>query len=305
MNDGSLLGRIRLIRVVSTIFRGFNVHISVGVGGHGVLANVTRVVKRTSGVMSVAITVSGLSGVNLSGMGTRLTSGNVPRRTVSGLRPVVLLDNSGRRGLTALGGILTTDRANLGKMRRDRFVLGAVTKLNVRSRIRLSLALTHKLGCCANTVFRIGTLSMRVNDVDKNNHCSGLANIFNVRNVSKINVSFNTSHVCSMLGRLSLCPGRTIGNARLLFIGFNRTRTTCMLPMLTRMHTMNVHTRVCPSTTGVGGRVDCTGTGVMPFMTVINRGRVGRKGIVLGGVADNRRSLIAPRRLMTTVGKWT
>lgn len=302
MNDGSLLGRIRLMRVVSHMFNGFKMHISVGVGGHGVLANVTRVVKRTSGVMSVAMTVSGLSGVKLRGMGTRLTSGKVPRRTVSGLRPVVLLDKDGRRGLRALGAILTADRTKLGKIRRDRFVLGAISTLNIGDRIRLSLALTHNLGCCAKTVFRIGTLSIRVNDVDNNNHCSGLANIFNVSNVSNMNVSFKTSHVFSILGRLSLCPGRTIGKARLLFMGFNSGRTTCYLPVLAGIHRTKIHTRVCPSTSGVGGRVKCTGSGRVPFITVINRGRVGRKGLALGGVAANRRSLIAPSRLLTIIG---
>lgn len=304
MNDSSLLGRIRLVRVISAIFAHFNVHIYVGVGGHGVLANVTRVVKRTSGVMSVAMTVSGLSGVNLSGIGGRLTRGNVDRRTVTGLRPVVLLDKAGARGLTALGAMLSSDRANLGKIRRDRFVLGALRAVKLGGRVRLSLALTHKLGCCANTVFRIGTLSIRVNDVANKNHCSGLANMFNVTKMSNMNVSFNTSHVFSILGRLRLCPGRTIGKARLLFVGFNRGRTTFSVNVLSGTHTTNVHTRVFPSTTGVGGRVDCTGIGGVPFITVMNRGRVGRKGTVLGGVRGNRRRLIATRRLVNTLAGW-
>lgn len=298
MNDSSLLGRMRLVRVMSAIFAHFNVHIYVGVGGHGVLANVTRVVNRTSGVMSVAITVSGLSGVKLRGIGGRLTSGKVDRRTVTGLRPVVLLDKAGTRGLAALGAMLTSDRVKVGKMRRDRFVLGALATVKLGGRVRLSLALTHNLGCCAKTVFRIGTLSMRVNDVANNKHCSGLANMFNVTNMSKMNVSFNTSHVFSILGRLRLCPGRTMGNARLLFVGFKRGRTTFSVNVLTGTHTTNVHTRVFPSTTGVGGRVDCTGTGGVPFMTVMNRGRVGRNGTVLGGVRAKRRGLISTRRLV-------
>lgn len=292
------MGRIRLVRVVSRMFHHFKVHIYVGVGGHGVLSNVTRVVNRTSGVISVAITVSGLSGVNLSGMGSRLHSGRLSRNTVTHLRPVVVLGNAGHRGLTILGGRLTTSRVTVGNVTRVRFVLSHVRGLRLATSLRLSLALTHNLGCCANTVFRIGTLSIRVKDVAKNKHCSGLANIFNVSNVSNIKVSFNTSHVFSILGRLRLCPISSLGAARLLFIGFNRGRRGCLLPLVSGIHTTNVHARLCPRSTGVGGRVKCTSAGGVPFITVINRGRVGRNGVGLGGVLANRRSLIALRRLV-------
>lgn len=289
---------------MSAIFAGFNIHIYVGVGGHGVLANVTRMVNRTRGVISVAITVSGLSGVNLSGMGRRLHGSNVSRRTVRGLRPVVSLSNSGSRGLRIVSGILRNSRVKLGNMRRAGFVLSALGSINLGGRVRLSLALTHNLGCCANTVFRIGTLSAPVNDVANNNHCSGLANVFNLPKLDKMNVDFNTSHVCSILGTLSLCPGRTIGSARILFVGFNRGRATCYLPVIATTHTTNVHARVFPSGTGVGGRVDCTGTGRVPFMILTNRGRVTTNGIALGGVRDNRRALISTRRLVTIIGGW-
>lgn len=198
------------------------------------------------------VALSGVSGVNLSNITTRVGRGKCTRRSIRGCLRLFGRVAKSMRNIHTYGRGLRKflPRSTTSSLR----VVVADMRDTGRTsfHVLFSPALMHKVSCCAKAVFRV-SVSRFNKSMNNNKHCSGVVNGFAKRSAPTIKFSVKFRHVIVLLVRHKCgIPADGRGGTFLVRGGVPGRNVLGILSLTGGRHTTN-HRMVVVGVGGGGG----------------------------------------------------
>ncbi len=265
----SLLNEVELVQIVDDVFAALGIAVTVKINNRKVLSGIAEIMGVADRLIDITVAIDKIDKIGLEAVVSELRSKAIADSAIQQLLPVLTLEGTNEKKLTALSGILSSSAIGMQGIEELRTIFTYLQLLPIRQTVSIDLSLARGLNYYTGAIFEV-----KANDVTIGSICGGgryddLTGIFGLKDVSGVGISFGADRIYDVLNALDKFPEAAMENTKILFLNLGQRESLRALECLKSVRTAGIPAEIYPDTVKMKKQMEYADRRAIPYIVII------------------------------------
>jgi len=282
IGSDSLINEFELIAIYDEVFHALKIPVSIKINNRKILSALAVACGSEDLLNTIAIAIDKLDKIGFEKVIEELQNENLNEEAITKIKQYLQLP----KGIEALSNLemICNNNEHFQKGKEEILELLSYLKNRINGTIELDFNLARGLGYYTGTIVEVqanaGTLKMSIGGGGRYDN---LTNIFGLKGVSGVGISFGLDRICDVLQELDLYPKNIQAKkSKILFCHFEKAGQMIGLDYTIACRKNNIAAEVYPALTKkIGKQLDYANALGIPYVAIIGENEIKENKITL------------------------
>ena len=243
----SLLCEVEFIQIFNEVLTALKIPgFSIKLNNRKILAGIAEVVGEADRIIDITVAIDKLDKIGLEKVNEEMIAKGVSQGAIEKLRPVIELSGSLDVKLTSLKSFLKESEIGMKGVEELEFIFNYASNLNIAHSLELDVTLARGLNYYTGAIFEVTCESFK-GSICGGGRYDGLTDLFGLKGVSGVGVSFGADRIYDVLLDNNLFPENGLEALDVFFVNFGEKEERFVMPLVSELRKENVSVEVYPS----------------------------------------------------------
>lgn len=276
----SLLNEAEFILIYHEALKNLGLQdFTIKINNRKILSGIAEIIGKPELIVDMTVAIDKLDKIGLEGVNKELLERGFTAADLEILRPIILLEGSNLKKLSALKHVLSNSEIGLKGIAEIEESFDYISKLDssnevlnqfVEVDITLARGLNYYTGC----IFEVKTNEVAMGSIGGGGRYDDLTGMFGLKGLSGVGVSFGADRIYDVLEELNLYPEAKGDYTKLLIVNFDKETESFTLPLLNRLRKANIAVELYPTAAKLKKQMSYADSKGIPFVLLIGEEEV-------------------------------
>ncbi|MDA9328586.1 histidine--tRNA ligase [Flavobacteriales bacterium] len=243
----SLLCEVEFIQIFNEVLTALKIPgFSIKLNNRKILAGIAEVVGEADRIIDITVAIDKLDKIGLEKVNEEMIAKGVSQGAIEKLRPVIELSGSLDVKVTSLKSFLKESEIGMKGVEELEFIFNYASNLNIAHSLELDVTLARGLNYYTGAIFEVTCESFK-GSICGGGRYDGLTDLFGLKGVSGVGVSFGADRIYDVLLDNNLFPENGLEALDVFFVNFGEKEERFVMPLVSELRKENVSVEVYPS----------------------------------------------------------
>ena len=243
----SLLCEVEFIQIFNEVLTALKIPgFSIKLNNRKILAGIAEVVGEADKIIDITVAIDKLDKIGLDKVNEEMIAKGVSHGAIEKLRPVIELSGSLDVKVTSLKSFLKESEIGMKGVEELEFIFNYASNLNVAHALELDVTLARGLNYYTGAIFEVTCEGFK-GSICGGGRYDGLTDLFSLKGVSGVGVSFGADRIYDVLLDNNLFPENGLEALDVFFANFGEKEERFVMPLVSELRKENVSVEVYPS----------------------------------------------------------
>lgn len=276
----SLLNEAEFILIYHEALKNLGLQdFTIKINNRKILSGIAEIIGKPELIVDMTVAIDKLDKIGLEGVNKELLERGFTAADLEILRPIILLEGSNLKKLSALKHVLSNSEIGLKGIAEIEESFDYISKLDssnevlnqfVEVDITLARGLNYYTGC----IFEVKTNEVAMGSIGGGGRYDDLTGMFGLKGLTGVGVSFGADRIYDVLEELNLYPEAKGDYTKLLIVNFDKETESFTLPLLNRLRQANIAVELYPTAAKLKKQMKYADNKGIPFVLLIGEEEV-------------------------------
>lgn len=276
----SLLNEAEFILIYHEALKNLGLQdFTIKINNRKILSGIAEIIGKPELIVDMTVAIDKLDKIGLEGVNKELLERGFTAADLEILRPIILLEGSNLKKLSALKHVLSNSEIGLKGIAEIEESFDYISKLDssnevlnqfVEVDITLARGLNYYTGC----IFEVKTNEVAMGSIGGGGRYDDLTGMFGLKGLTGVGVSFGADRIYDVLEELNLYPEAKGDYTKLLIVNFDKETESFTLPLLNRLRKANIAVELYPTSAKLKKQMSYADSKGIPFVLLIGEEEV-------------------------------
>ncbi|MFD2902959.1 histidine--tRNA ligase [Sphingobacterium anhuiense] len=276
----SLLNEAEFILIYHEALKNLGLQdFTIKINNRKILSGIAEIIGKPELIVDMTVAIDKLDKIGLEGVNKELLGRGFTAADLEILRPIILLEGSNLKKLSALKHVLSNSEIGLKGIAEIEESFDYISKLDssnevlnqfVEVDITLARGLNYYTGC----IFEVKTNEVAMGSIGGGGRYDDLTGMFGLKGLTGVGVSFGADRIYDVLEELNLYPEAKGDFTKLLIVNFDKETESFTLPLLNRLRKANIAVELYPTAAKLKKQMSYADSKGIPFVLLIGEEEV-------------------------------
>ncbi|MEJ5148566.1 MULTISPECIES: histidine--tRNA ligase [unclassified Sphingobacterium] len=276
----SLLNEAEFILIYHEALKNLGLQdFTIKINNRKILSGIAEIIGKPELIVDMTVAIDKLDKIGLEGVNKELLERGFTAADLEILRPIILLEGSNLKKLSALKHVLSNSEIGLKGIAEIEESFDYISKLDssnevlnqfVEVDITLARGLNYYTGC----IFEVKTNEVAMGSIGGGGRYDDLTGMFGLKGLTGVGVSFGADRIYDVLEELNLYPEAKGDYTKLLIVNFDKETESFTLPLLNRLRKANIAVELYPTAAKLKKQMSYADSKGIPFVLLIGEEEV-------------------------------
>ncbi len=243
----SLLCEVEFIQIFNEVLTALKIPgFSIKLNNRKILAGIAEVVGEADKIIDITVAIDKLDKIGLDKVNDEMIAKGVSQDAINKLRPVIKLSGSLDGKIASLKSFLKESQIGMKGVEELEFIFNYASNLNVAHSLELDVTLARGLNYYTGAIFEVTCEGFK-GSICGGGRYDGLTDLFGLKGVSGVGVSFGADRIYDVLLDNNLFPENGLEALDVFFVNFGEKEERFVMPLVSELRKENVSVEVYPS----------------------------------------------------------
>lgn len=243
----SLLCEVEFIQIFNEVLTALKIPgFSIKLNNRKILAGIAEVVGEADKIIDITVAIDKLDKIGLDKVDEEMIAKGVSQDAINKLRPVIKLSGSLDGKIASLKSFLKESQIGMKGVEELEFIFNYASNLNVAHSLELDVTLARGLNYYTGAIFEVTCEGFK-GSICGGGRYDGLTDLFGLKGVSGVGVSFGADRIYDVLLDNNLFPENGLEALDVFFVNFGEKEERFVMPLVSELRKENVSVEVYPS----------------------------------------------------------
>jgi histidyl-tRNA synthetase len=243
----SLLCEVEFIQIFNEVLTALKIPgFSIKLNNRKILAGIAEVVGEADKIIDITVAIDKLDKIGLDKVNEEMIAKGVAQDAINKLRPVIKLSGSLDGKIASLKSFLKESQIGMKGVEELEFIFNYASNLNVAHSLELDVTLARGLNYYTGAIFEVTCEGFK-GSICGGGRYDGLTDLFGLKGVSGVGVSFGADRIYDVLLDNNLFPENGLEALDVFFVNFGEKEERFVMPLVSELRKENVSVEVYPS----------------------------------------------------------
>lgn len=243
----SLLCEVEFIQIFNEVLTALKIPgFSIKLNNRKILAGIAEVVGEADKIIDITVAIDKLDKIGLDKVNEEMIAKGVAQEAINKLRPVIKLSGSLDGKIASLKSFLKESQIGMKGVEELEFIFNYASNLNVAHSLELDVTLARGLNYYTGAIFEVTCEGFK-GSICGGGRYDGLTDLFGLKGVSGVGVSFGADRIYDVLLDNNLFPENGLEALDVFFVNFGEKEERFVMPLVSELRKENVSVEVYPS----------------------------------------------------------
>ncbi|MDG1516486.1 MAG: histidine--tRNA ligase [Flavobacteriales bacterium] len=243
----SLLCEVEFIQIFNEVLTALKIPgFSIKLNNRKILAGIAEVVGEADKIIDITVAIDKLDKIGLDKVNEEMIAKGVSQDAINKLRPVIKLSGSLDGKIASLKSFLKESQIGMKGVEELEFIFNYASNLNVAHSLELDVTLARGLNYYTGAIFEVTCEGFK-GSICGGGRYDGLTDLFGLKGVSGVGVSFGADRIYDVLLDNNLFPENGLEALDVFFVNFGEKEERFVMPLVSELRKENVSVEVYPS----------------------------------------------------------
>lgn len=243
----SLLCEVEFIQIFNEVLTALKIPgFCIKLNNRKILAGIAEVVGEADKIIDITVAIDKLDKIGLEKVNEEMIAKGVSQGAIDKLRPVIELSGSLELKVDSLKSFLKESEIGMKGVEELEFIFNYATDLNVAHSLELDVTLARGLNYYTGAIFEVTCEGFK-GSICGGGRYDGLTDLFGLKGVSGVGVSFGADRIYDVLLDNNLFPENGLEALDVFFVNFGDKEERYVMPLVSELRNENVSVEVYPS----------------------------------------------------------
>lgn len=237
----SLWYEVNLVMLYDSAFSDLKLPVEIHLNNRKILAGIAEYAEIENQVVDFTVALDKLDKIGLEGIIKEMLEKGISKDSINKLVPIIELSGNSENKLNQLKQILKNIEIAKKGIEEMEFILQSIKELElVSSDLIFNLTLARGLNYYTGTIYEVKAKGVSIGSIGGGGRYDNLTEIFGVKNMSGVGISFGLDRICLAMEELNLFPASTLENHQILFFNFGDQESLEALKVIKELRLKNI-----------------------------------------------------------------
>jgi histidyl-tRNA synthetase len=229
----SLWYEVNFVLLYDSAFTDLKIPVEIHLNNRKLLAAIAQYAEIEDKLIDFTIALDKLDKIGLDKVVEEMTAKGISRSSLERLIPIIGLSGSFEEKTARLKEILTDVEVGQEGIREMEFIFNTATEIGLQSaELVFNLTLARGLDYYTGTIYEIKAKNVSMGSIGGGGRYDDLTEIFGVKNISGVGISFGLDRIYLVMEELNLFPESAQTNKQILFFNFGENESLESLKLI-------------------------------------------------------------------------
>jgi len=305
IGSDSLLNEFELIRIMDDVFRALGLQVVIRFNNRKVLAGIVDAIGAGGRMVQVTTAIDKLEKLGMEKVMEELASRGVGGDSLEKLKPILLLEGTGREKLAILADFLKNSEIGMEGLTEIGQIMGYIESASPGSEVLFDTTLARGLDYYTGTIFEVKSTEMEMGSICGGGRYDDLTGIFGLEGISGVGVSFGADRIYDVMDQLGKFPARGPMDTVVLFVNFGERESVSVIPLLNRLRGRGIASELYPDSVKMKKQMSYANSRGIPFVALIGEQEVKEGVVTLKEMGSGNQERLSPDELVERLAQQT
>jgi histidyl-tRNA synthetase len=294
----SLLNEAELLQMADMIFSELSIDVIIKLNNRKILAGIAEIMGQSDRLLDITVAIDKIEKIGLDAVKEELRSKNITGEQIRILEPLLHLSGTNEEKLNAIAEILSGSEIGLSGIAEIRTIFNYIKTLNLSSTVELDLSLARGLNYYTGAIIEVKAQNIEMGSICGGGRYDNLTDIFGLKNVSGVGISFGADRIYDVLSAKNLFPQNLMETVSVLFVNMGAKEEIYCLQALRAVRNEGISAEIYPEQTKLKKQLEYADKRNIPFVVIAGETEMASEKFLLKKMDDKSQKELPLRQLL-------
>ena len=281
VGSNSLLNEVELIQIIDNIFSKLNIETVIKLNNRKVLQGIAESFNQPEKITDIAVAIDKLDKIGIDKVAEELKQNDVNDELITFFKEKI---SSESFSISELNDLFESKNSETGKqgITELNYITDYISSLGLKkSTLELDFSLARGLNYYTGAIFEVKAKDVEIGSITGGGRYDNLTEIFGLKDVSGVGVSFGADRIYDVLLQLDAFPKTTNTSTELMFVNFGETEEKYCIKLLQKVREKGVKAELFPSSAKLKKQITYANNKQIPFVALIGENEIKENTITI------------------------
>ncbi|MDR0763600.1 MAG: histidine--tRNA ligase [Bacteroidales bacterium] len=299
VGSNSLVNEAELVEMCEEVFNSLGISVTVKINNRKILFGVAQAISREDKITDITVAIDKRDKIGSERVAEELMSKGLTRTEIDALYGILLFQGNFEQKIVALKEFLKDSETGLKGVAEIEELFDLMKQMGLQVDYELDLTLARGLNYYTGALFEVKARDVAIGSICGGGRYDELTNIFGVRGVSGVGISFGAERIYDVLLELGAFPERTKHFGTVLFINFGKDDQPFVFPILKKLRSNGISAQLFPDTAKLQKQFSYADSLRIPYVAMYGKNERELGKIMVKNMYDGTQQLLSEEELFS------
>jgi histidyl-tRNA synthetase len=294
----SLLNEAELLQIIDRVFAELGIEVTIKLNNRKILGGIAEIMGQSDRLIDITVAIDKIEKTGLDAVKEELRSKNISNEQIKILEPVLSLSGSNDEKLNRIEEILSTSEKGLCGIAEIKTILNYAENLNISAAIELDLSLARGLNYYTGAIIEVKAKNADMGSICGGGRYDNLTDIFGLKNVSGVGVSFGADRIYDVMSTKNLFPENSLEITRVLFANMGEKEEIYSMQALQAVREKGISAEIYPDRAKLKKQLEYADKRNIPFVVIAGEEETAVEKFLLKNMNNKSQKALSLRQLL-------
>jgi histidyl-tRNA synthetase len=301
----SLFSEYELICIYADVFKKLKIKDYIlKINNRKILEGVAEIADCSDRFKELTIIIDKFDKVGAEGVTNELTNAGFSQSSVEKIMKCISTFSFDTKGLNEIASILKESEVGMKGLIELKEILNLLVSDNPNINIEIDLKLARGLDYYTGCIFEVVPTSMKLGSISGGGRYDNLTEIFGLKDVSGVGISFGLDRIYDLMMELNLFPEMTSASSTILFCPMDSDSVSDILKLLSEMRKNGVSSEMYPKPGKLKRQLDYANKNGVRFTAILGSQEREQSSVMLKDMVTGEQNLVKYTDLLNSINEF-
>ena len=302
----SLWQEVEFVQLYDDVFTNLGLKdVVIKINNRKVLSGIAEVIGAKDKLIDFTVALDKLDKIGEERVKDEMLTKGIPQEGIEKLKPLFSLSGDFNSQITSLKAILSTSEEGLKGIKELEFIANAISTLGLKTaHLEFDVTLARGLNYYTGAIFEVAApKGVHMGSIGGGGRYDDLTEIFGLKDVSGVGISFGLDRIYLVLEELNLFPETFSNRVEVLFINFGEKEGLYSLKAIKKLRDNGINAELYPDNSKMKKQMTYANRKEIPFVVLVGENELVNNNYTLKDMSSGEQSQLVLDDLIKIVKK--
>ncbi|CEN45624.1 Histidine--tRNA ligase [Capnocytophaga canis] len=284
VGSNSLWQEIEFVQLYDSVFTQLNLKgVTIKMNNRKILSGFAEVIGESEKLIDFTVALDKLDKIGQEGVINEMLSKGISAQAIEKIKPIFHLKGDFSQKITTLKTILQTSEIGKKGIEELEFIEKSISVLPLQTAfLDLDVTLARGLNYYTGAIFEVAApKNVNIGSIGGGGRYDDLTNIFGLKGISGVGISFGLDRICLVMEELNLFPSEISETVDVLCVNFGEQEALQSLKLIQQLRTLGLKAELYPDSAKMKKQMDYANKRNIPYVVIIGESELEKKSFVV------------------------
>lgn len=289
----SLWYEVNFILLYDASFTDLHIPVEIHLNNRKLLAAIAEYASIEDKLIDFTVALDKLDKIGIDKVLEEMAGKGIPQTSLQKLIPIIELSGSFEEKILSLKQILTDIEIGQKGIEEMEFIYNSVKQIGLQSaELIFNLTLARGLEYYTGTIYEVKAKNISLGSIGGGGRYDNLTEIFGVKNISGVGISFGLDRIYMVLEELNLFPAAATQNKQILFFNFGEKESLDALKLIQQLRSKNIACDLYPEKAKLQKQFTYAEKNAVQFVALYGETEINTKTLTLKNIITGEQQTV-------------